>query len=110
MDPVNPVHPGDHHWLAGETSDRAAEETGVQLDPMHDRLDELLRRLESQESLTKTLQATQIPVNEDVQEAGWWTTETPEPQQQPDDDAWWYENDQWNGRGWSQNWNNWSYA
>ena len=46
-------------WLTGEASARASEETGVQLDPMHARLDELSRRLESQESLIRTLQATQ---------------------------------------------------
>ena len=45
----------------------------MQLDPMQARLDELLRRLESQESLVRTLQATQVPLNEDTQEAAWWT-------------------------------------
>ena len=42
----------------------------MKLDPMQARLDELLRRLESQESLIRTLQATQVPLNEDTQEAG----------------------------------------
>ena len=55
---------------------------------MQARLDELLRRLESQESLVRTLQATQVPLNEDTQEAAWWTTEAAEPQQQFND-AWW---------------------
>ena len=77
---------------------------------MQARPDELLRRLENHESLIRTLQTTQVSLNEDVQETGRWTTETPQPQQQPDDDAWWYGSDQWNGRGWSQSWNNWSSA
>ena len=47
---------------------RESDETGMQLDPMQARLDELLRRLESQESLNRTLQATQVPLNEDPQE------------------------------------------
>ena len=51
------------------------------------RLDELLRSLENQESLIRTLQSTQVPLAEDEQETGWWTTETPQPQQQPNDDA-----------------------
>ena len=110
MDPVTPVLPREGPWLTGEASARAADETGVQLDPMQARLDELLRRLENQESLIRTLQATQVPLVEGVQETGWWTTETPQPQQQPDDDEWWYENDQWSGRGWSQGWNDWSSA
>ena len=78
------------------------------LDPIQARLDELLRRLENQESLIRTLQATQVPLDENVQDTGWWTTETPQPQQQPHDDAWWHENDQWNDRVWSQGWNDWS--
>ena len=48
------------------------------LDPMQARLGELLRRLESQESLVRTLQATQVPLNDDTQEAAWWTTEAAE--------------------------------
>ena len=67
---------------------------------MQARLDELLRRLESQESLIRTLQATQVPLNEDTQEAAWWTTEAAEPQQQFDD-AWWNGYDQWTGQDWS---------
>ena len=85
MEPVNPVLPGEGRWLTGDASARASEETGVQLDPMQARLDELMRRLESQESLIRTLQATQVPLNEDTQETEWWTTEAAEPQQQPDD-------------------------
>ena len=107
MEPVTPVLPRKGPWLAGEASARAAEETGVQVDPVQARLDELLRRLESQESLIRTLQATQVPLDEDVQAAGLWTTETPQPQQQPNDDAWWHDNNQWNSRGWSQSWNEW---
>ena len=88
MDSVNPVLPGEGRWLTGDASARASDETGMQLDPMQARLDELLRRLESQESLIRTLQATQVPLNEDTQEAAWWTNEAAEPQQ-PFDDAWW---------------------
>ena len=91
-------------WLTGGASARASEETGVQLDPMQARLDELVRRLESQESLIRTLQTTQVPLNEDTQETAWWTTEAAEPQQKPDD-AWWNGYDQWTGQGWSQGWN-----
>ena len=69
----------------------------------------LLRRLESQESLVRTLQDIQVPLNEDPQETAWWTTEAAEPQQQPDD-AWWNGYDQWTGQGWSQGWNIWSNA
>ena len=54
MEPVNPVLPGEGRWLTGDASARALEETGMQLDPMQARLDELLRRLESQESLVRT--------------------------------------------------------
>ena len=68
MEPMNPVFPGEGRWLTGDASARASEETGVQLDPMHARLDEVLKRLESPESLIKTLQATQVPLNEDTQE------------------------------------------
>ena len=107
---MNPVHPREGPWLTGDASAARAEETGVQVDPVQARLDELLRRLESQESLIKTLQATQVPLDEDVQEAGVWTEETPQSQQQSNDDAWWHENDQWNSRGWSQSWNEWSSA
>ena len=78
------------------------------MDPVQVRLDELLKGLESQESMIKTLQPTQIPLNEDSQETAWWTTEATEPQRQTDDDAWWNGNDQWTGQGWSQSWNNWS--
>ena len=61
MEPMHPVIPGGGRWLTGDASARASEKTGVQLDPMQARLDELLRRLESQESLIRTLQATQVP-------------------------------------------------
>ena len=63
----------------------------MQLDPMQARLDELLRRLKSQESLVRTLQATQVPLNDDTQKAAWWTT------QQQYDGAWWsgYESVDW---------------
>ena len=71
MDPVTPVLPREGPWLTGEASARAAVETGVQLDPMQARLDELLRRFENQESLIRTLQATQVPLDEGVQETGW---------------------------------------
>ena len=64
MDPVTPVLPREGARLTGEASARAAEETVVQLDPIQDRLDELLRRLENQESLIRTLQATQVPLGE----------------------------------------------
>ena len=89
MEPMNPVLPGEGRWLTGDASARASEETGVQVDPVQARLDELLRRLESQESLIRTLQATHIPLKEDSQETAWWTTEATRPQQQPDEDAWW---------------------
>ena len=61
LEPMNPVHPGEGRWLTGDASARASVETGVQVDSVQARLDELLRRLESQESLIRTLQATQIP-------------------------------------------------
>ena len=109
MDPVNPVVPGEGRWLTGDASARASEETAMQLDPIQARLDELVRRLESQESLVRTLQARQVPLNEDTQEAAWWTTEAAEPQQQFDD-AWWNGCDQWTGQGWKQGWNCWSNA
>ena len=57
---MNPVLPGEGRWLAGDASARASEETGVRRDPVESRLDELLRRLESQEFLTGTLQASQF--------------------------------------------------
>ena len=41
----------------------ASEETGVQVDLVQARLYELFRRLDSQESLTRTLQATQKQQN-----------------------------------------------
>ena len=109
MDPLNPVLLGEGRRLTGDASARASEETGMQLDPMQARLDELLRRLESQESLVRTLQARQVPLNEDTQEAAWWTTEATEPQQQFYD-AWWNGYDQWTGQGWNQRWNFWSKA
>ena len=59
----------------------------MQVDPAQAGLGELLRRLEILESLIRTLQATQIPLNEDSQETAWWTTEATEPQGQLDDDA-----------------------
>ena len=104
MDLVNPVLPGGGRWLTGDASARASEETGMQLDPMQARLDELLRRLESQGFLVRTLQATQVPLNEDTPEAAWWTTEAGEPQQQFDD-AWWNGYDHWTGQGWNY-WSN----
>ena len=67
--------------------------SGVQMDPVQARLHELMRRWGSQQSLIRTLQATQIPLNEDPPETAWWTTEATELQRQPDDDAW------WNGNG-----------
>ena len=69
---------------------------------MQTRLDELLRKLESQESLIRTFEATQVPLHEDTQE-------TAEPQQRPND-AWWDGHDQWTVQGWSQGWNHWSNA
>ena len=93
----NPVFPGEGCWVTGDASARASKETGVQLDPMQARLDELLRRLESHESLIRTLQATRIPLNEDSQETAWWTTEATEPQRQLDEDAWWNGSDPWAG-------------
>ena len=87
--PLHPVLPGEGRWLTGDASARASEETGVQVDPVQARLDELLRRWESQESLIRTLQATQIPLKEDSQETAWWTTEATRPQQQPDEDTCW---------------------
>ena len=38
MDPVNPVLPGEGRWLTGDASARV---TGMQLDPMQARLDEV---------------------------------------------------------------------
>ena len=58
------------------------------MDPVQARLNELLRRPESQESLIRTFQATQIPPNEEKPETAWWTAEATEPQRQLDDDAW----------------------
>ena len=80
------------------------------MDLVQARLDELLRRLESQESLIRTLQATQVSLHEEPPKTAWWTTEAKEPQRQRDDDAWWTRNGQWTGQGWSQSWNNWSNA
>ena len=40
----------------------------MQVDPVQARLDELSRRLECQEFLIRTLQATQIPLNEEQPE------------------------------------------
>ena len=97
-------------WLIGDTSARASEETDVQVDPVQALLDELLRRLECQESLIRTPRATQIPLNEDWQETDWWTPEATEPQRQTDDDAWWNGSDQSTGQGWSHSWHNWSNA
>ena len=94
MEPVNPVFPDEDRWLTGDAYARASQETGVQLDPMQARLGELLRRMESQESLIRTLQATQIPLNEEQPETDWWTSEATEPQRRPDDDAWWNGYDQ----------------
>ena len=58
--------PGEGRWLTGDASAQASEETGMQLDPMQARFDELLRRLESQESLVRSLQVTQVLLNEDT--------------------------------------------
>ena len=111
MEPMNLVLPGEGRWLTGDVSARSPEETGVQVDGVQAGLGELLRRLESQKSLITTLQATQIPLNEDSPETAWWTTEATEPQRQSDDDAWWTRKNQWTGQGcWSQSWNNWSNA
>ena len=107
---MNPVLPGEGRWRTGNASARASEETGVQADPVQARLDDLFRNLGSQESLIRTLQATQIPLIEDSPGAAWWTTEATELQRQPDDDAWWNGNDQRTGQGWSQSWKNWSNA
>ena len=75
MEPMNPVFAGEGRWLTGDAADQASKETGVRRDPVEARLDELLRRLESQEFLIRTLlQATQIPLNEEQQESDWWTT------------------------------------
>ena len=76
MEPVNLVLPGEGRWLTGEASAWASEEAGVQSDPMQVRLDELLRRLESHESLIRTLQATQVLLNEDLDDASSRTTAT----------------------------------
>ena len=42
-EPMNPVLPGEGRWLTCDASARASEETGVQIDPVHARLDELLK-------------------------------------------------------------------
>ena len=55
MELVNPVFPCEGDWLSGDASARASEETCVHLDPMHARRDELLRSLDSQESMIRTL-------------------------------------------------------
>ena len=107
MEPMNQVLPREGRWLTGDASARSSEESGVQMDPVQACLDELLRRLASQESLTRTLEATQIPLNEVQPETEWWTAEATEPQRRPDDDAWWNGNDLWTGTGWSRSWNNW---
>ena len=104
---MNQVLPREGRWLTGDASARSSEESGVQMDPVQACLDELLRRLASQESLTRTLEATQIPLNEVQPETEWWTAEATEPQRRPDDDAWWNGNDLWTGTGWSRSWNNW---
>ena len=49
MEPMNPVLSCEGRWLTGDVSARASGETGVPMDPVQVRLDELLRRLESQE-------------------------------------------------------------
>ena len=59
MEPMNPVLQGEGRWLTGDATARASEETGVPRDPVQSRLDELLRRLESQESFIRTLRAIQ---------------------------------------------------
>ena len=76
------------------------------MDPVQARLDEVLRRKESQESLIRILEATQIPLNEEQPETDWWTTEATEPHRQPHDEAWWNGNGQWTGQGWSRSWKN----
>ena len=72
MEPMNRVLQGEGRWLTGDASARASDETGVQMDRVQARLDELLRRLESQESLIRTLLATQIPPNQEEPETDWW--------------------------------------
>ena len=94
---MNQVLPREGRWLTGDASTRDSKETGVQVDPVQTCLDELLRRLAGQESLIRTFQATQIPLNEEQPETDSWTTEATEPQRRPDDDAWWNGNDQWTG-------------
>ena len=54
MEPMNPALPGERRWLPGDASARASEESGVPIYPVQARLDELLRRLESQESLIRS--------------------------------------------------------
>ena len=89
MEPMNPVLSCEGRWLTGDVSARASGETCVPMDPVQVRLDELLRRLESQEFLIGTLPATQTPLNEEQPDTDWRTSEATEPQRQPDDDAWW---------------------
>ena len=49
MEPVNSVFPGEGRWLTGDASARASQA----------RLDELLRRLESQESWSALMQTSE---------------------------------------------------
>ena len=72
MEPMNRVLQGECPWLTGDASARASDETGVQMDRVQARLDELLRRLESQESVIRTLLAKQIPPNQEEPETDWW--------------------------------------
>ena len=55
MEPMNHVLPSEGRWHTGDASARTSEETGVQVDPVQARLDELLKSLESQESLRSGL-------------------------------------------------------
>ena len=45
MEPMNHVLPGEGPWLTGDASARALEGTGVQVDAVQARLDELLRTI-----------------------------------------------------------------
>ena len=103
MEPRNPVLPDEGRWLSGDASARASEETGVQVDAVQTRLGELLGKFGKPGIPDQyTLQATQIPLNEEQPETDWWTTDATEPQRQKDDDAWWDGNHQWSGQGWSR--------
>ena len=68
---------------------------------METRLDELLRRLESQEHLIRTLQASRTPLTDEQPERDRWTTEAAELSGQQDDSAWRDADDYWSGHGWN---------